>query len=683
MAEFAAAVAKAPAHGPDHTMDSDRFAPGLYHTDTNTQDFAGHDEQTGTTSQRKSTGWRGLLGRKNEPEITSKNADTSISEKYLAGSHSGSTSDDEERRLEHVPTGQSLKHMETTQTTFDQAMDGSLYRDGALIMQPAPSQDPRDPLNLSMTRKIVAVFCLCFFGALAASAELILGAMLPVFALEYAGIPTHLLIDITKGGLPAGGDPLKTLEDLPNAKPIWEIYLLASLPVLMIGLSNLILIPGAITFGRRPIILLCGVLAIGGAIWAGFSQSLASHIGARCVQALGAGTVESLIPFIIQDIVFVHQRNTWISGVFAAQGVIIIALGISAPYIIIRQTWRDVYFITAGDGIPRIESHHEAHAPRTFVYDISIFHGKTEWRKGWMALVDTLRTFFYPQIFFITMLNSAMIACAFGAGYTVSPALLTQPWSWPFLHVGLCLIPILLAGIAAGLITGPLADWTSNIVARKRGKRSPENQLLNLILPTVCALVGSVIFALSGDNQEDYSWAVFLLALGLMAFGFLGANTVGAVYVLECYPHLAGPALVNIASFRCIIAFVLSFKVSEWVADLGYFDSFIIYTALMGFFALLIPIVYVYGPAWRKRWPADRMGEQSRLRLQGQERGRTKLFESLRRLHLQCLYRVRPGLEEQMLKSGALRAVLRCFLWTGMLTPGLQPGAHSDFLLLM
>lgn len=53
-----------------------------------------------------------------------------------------------------------------------------------------------------------------------------------------------------------------------------------------------------------------------------------------------------------------------------------------------------------------------------------------------------------------------------------------------------------------------------------------------------------------------------------MAFGFLGANTIGAVYVLECYPHLAGPALVNIASFRCLIAFVLSFKVSEWVANL-------------------------------------------------------------------------------------------------------------------
>lgn len=45
--------------------------------------------------------------------------------------------------------------------------------------------------------------------------------------------------------------------------------------------------------------------------------------------------------------VFVHERNTWISGVFAAQGIIIIALGISAPHIIIYMSWRWVYFITA------------------------------------------------------------------------------------------------------------------------------------------------------------------------------------------------------------------------------------------------------------------------------------------------------------------------------------------------
>lgn len=57
-----------------------------------------------------------------------------------------------------------LEHVDTTYTTYEQANNGLLYRDGKLVLQPAPSQDPKDPLNLSFGRKLIAVACLCFFG---------------------------------------------------------------------------------------------------------------------------------------------------------------------------------------------------------------------------------------------------------------------------------------------------------------------------------------------------------------------------------------------------------------------------------------------------------------------------------------------------------------------------------------
>lgn len=240
---------------------------------------------------------------------------------------------------------------------------------------------------------------------------------------------------------------------------------------------------------------------------------------------------------------------------------------------------------------------------------MAVFDGTANWRKGWNAFLDTLRTFFYPQILFITLLNSAMIACALGAGYTVAPALITQPWSWPFLNLGLCLIPLLIAAICVAAVTGKLADLVANTAARRNGKRIPENQLLNLVLPTICAIVGSVLFGLAGEEPTKYSWGLFLFGLGLAAFGFLGANTVGAVYVLECYPHLAGPALVNIASFRQIIAFVLSFYVSEWISSMGYLRTMLIYTGVISVLALMLPVVYIYGPAWRRKWPADKFGQ--------------------------------------------------------------------------
>jgi len=202
-----------------------------------------------------------------------------------------------------------LEHAATFQTTFDPSAEGKLYQDGELVVMPAPTRDPKDPMNLPLARRIAGVFCLSFFGALAASAEIILGACLPVFALEYAGFPpAQYILSLTP--FPENFNPLATLNILPNAAPIFEVYLLGALPLLMIGVCNLFFIPLAISIGRRPVLLITGLIAIAGIVWAGESRSLQSHIAARCVQAVGAGTVESLIPFIIQDMIPVHQRNT-------------------------------------------------------------------------------------------------------------------------------------------------------------------------------------------------------------------------------------------------------------------------------------------------------------------------------------------------------------------------------------
>lgn len=181
---------------------------------------------------------------------------------------------------------------------------------------------------------------------MAAAAELILGAMLPVFDLQYAGFdPTTLLKHIV---LPEGSNGLADLK-LLGGPPLWRVYLLASLPVIMMGIVNIFFVPLAISVGRRPVLLISGLVAIGGAVWAGNSQSLDSHLGARSIQAIGAGTVESLLPFIIQDMVFFHQRNMAISSVFVCQGLIIVGLGIGSPYIIttVGLGWRWMYFITA------------------------------------------------------------------------------------------------------------------------------------------------------------------------------------------------------------------------------------------------------------------------------------------------------------------------------------------------
>jgi predicted MFS family arabinose efflux permease len=87
----------------------------------------------------------------------------------------------------------------------------------------------------------------------------------------------------------------------------------------MNGISSYFLVPLSIAVGRRPVLLVCGVLVWVGGFWAGASNSLASHLGARAVQGIGAGAVEALIPLIVQDIMFIHERSRAMSVIWTAQ----------------------------------------------------------------------------------------------------------------------------------------------------------------------------------------------------------------------------------------------------------------------------------------------------------------------------------------------------------------------------
>jgi hypothetical protein len=86
-----------------------------------------------------------------------------------------------------------------------------------------------------------------------------------------------------------------------------------------------------------------------------------------------------------------------------------------------------------------------------------------------MAFWHVVQTFFYPRIFFITLLNSIMINTALGAAYTVAPTILTAPYNWPFLHLGLCLVVVIIASIGTYVIAGFGADKFANWLAKRAG----------------------------------------------------------------------------------------------------------------------------------------------------------------------------------------------------------------------
>ncbi len=186
-----------------------------------------------------------------------------------------------------------------------------------------------------------------------------------------------------QGGGGLNLNPLAVIPPGVKPPPIPLVALLPTLPLLANGIANYFMVPLSIAIGRRPMLLFAGVCAWAGGLWAGLSPSLAQHLAARSIQGLGAGAMEALIPLVVQDIVFLHQRNRAMSTVISSQvgplhlsrpsdtslcyllllfkcnflltpfpqGVVIIGLGIAAPYVAANYDWRWLYFITSGFGV--------------------------------------------------------------------------------------------------------------------------------------------------------------------------------------------------------------------------------------------------------------------------------------------------------------------------------------------
>ncbi|KAL6703650.1 hypothetical protein ACN47E_009424 [Coniothyrium glycines] len=148
------------------------------------------------------------------------------------------------------------------------------------VLVPQPSDDPNDPLNWSTWWKIACITSTSMvtftqgFGPL---------ALAPMF--------------------PALMETFNT--DLAGAVRFTGIC------ILILGFSNFIWVPISTSFGRRPVFLISQLINIGTSIWRAKSNTYASFMGACIVNGIGAGPAETIMPEVIADIFFLHDRGKW------------------------------------------------------------------------------------------------------------------------------------------------------------------------------------------------------------------------------------------------------------------------------------------------------------------------------------------------------------------------------------
>ncbi|KAK3303116.1 major facilitator superfamily domain-containing protein, partial [Chaetomium strumarium] len=517
----------------------------------------------------------------------------------------------------------------------------SLYENGQVRLIPAPTPDPRDPLNLPQWRKWAAIGSLCFFGSLALSAEIIVGSLVPLFLLFYSGVDVRILNTVDfraiSGGSATGVNPFAVIPQGVVPANIEKVSMLATIPLLSNGIASYFLVPLSIAIGRRPVLLLAGACAWVGGFLAAASSSLDVHLVARAMQGLGAGTVEALIPLVLQDMVFIHQRNKAMAAVVSSQGIVITALGIVTPYIASVHDWRWVYYITSSFGIvawllliaflpetrwtrskeelsgqqfyplepgetrPKLD-YERYPAPTQWSY-LGLFQNGFAWKQAGMSMLNTLRATPFPAIVWATVANSIFVIVNSAAQQIGAFALLAQ--GWQFQYTGLFVLPFIAATGLVYFFGGPVADRISNAVARRNGgAREPEHHLPNIALPLVSGLAGIFVFGWAG--QTNAHWAFLMLGSFLIIFGSLVVLSVINVFVVESYPMWAGPVLVNVSSLRIIIGFFVSSKSTSWIAQRGFLNTFVVYAEVMIVASLGVPLLYFFGRKLRQ-WTAGRV----------------------------------------------------------------------------
>lgn len=100
------------------------------------------------------------------------------------------------------------------------------------------------------------------------------------------------------------GDGPDLMDNLSN-----KVSYLQTACSLMIGVGNLIWVPLAIKYGRRPVYIASFLLMTGTCIWSGVSTSFTSGLVARLLLGTACAAPEIVAPLTLTDLFFLHERG--------------------------------------------------------------------------------------------------------------------------------------------------------------------------------------------------------------------------------------------------------------------------------------------------------------------------------------------------------------------------------------
>lgn len=431
-----------------------------------------------------------------------------------------------------------------------------------VILVPTPSSDPNDPLNWYVTAHCIfslgTIPSTCIhvlFGCSLAHAFLRIRSTWRKYYVAGVLCLTMAVCNFLAAG-PAIAVPATAMDFYPNAlangtlitSAIPKVAYFFTTTSLLQGVGNIVWVPAANKWGRRPVYILSYTIYFAMAIWLIFEKSYARFLIGRILMGFGSGAAETLAPISIADIFFLHERGRVMSAytcflsVGASGGLVVSGL------VTIDHTWRTIYQVgTALVGLVLfllIFTVPETSYLRTDHYDVPSSDASDEKqvstvreetqasmkKTSYIESLSVFKTAGTSENIFKMMIRPfgliilppvlwAALSLAVTIGFLVavtsnSSVAFNQTYGFASYQVGLCYIAAVIGSLFGLPAGGHLGDKVADILTkRNNGIREPEMRLPAVMISAITAPLALILYGVG--IQYQLHWICPTIGLGL------------------------------------------------------------------------------------------------------------------------------------------------------------------------
>ncbi|GAM35792.1 hypothetical protein TCE0_017f04389 [Talaromyces pinophilus] len=509
-----------------------------------------------------------------------------------------------------------------------------------IILVPAPSSDPNDPLNWPRWFKLYTAVAVCF--------AMILCNFL-------AAGPTLAILQTAQDFFP-------NWKETGMSGPIAKTAYFFNCTALFQGLGNLLWMPLINKYGRRPVYVTAFTLYTVTAIWCAVGKGYANFLVARIIMGFAAGAGECLAPVTIADVYFLHERGAITALYNASLNLGVAAGAIVDGFIVKFHPWRYIYYVaialiggvtliiyatfpetafarspissntittltTYGDRVRRGTKGEEAGDSEYqevvtnvqnrgwFKQSLKLYHGTHTHESIWTMAIRPVGLLLLPPVFWATLVMSVTIGFIVAVTSNVAPAFSTA-YGFEAWQSGLCFFAAIIGSLLGILFGGHLSDWVADYFTRRNGGiRDPEMRLPAIMIG---AITGPLSLALYGCGIHwKMHWIVPTIGIGLINFTITQATNVSLVYTIDSYRPIAGEVVVTQLAFKSAFGFLLGFYTNPWVDKDGYNIAYGEMAAICGAVLMCWIPLFIWGKklremtlSWRVmgwvQWDVDR-----------------------------------------------------------------------------